>query len=74
MGIILRKFHWFSFIKLLSVGVILGIIGLGFAPTTLCTSLCDKFLGASIFSLTVNLIILLLAILWLKGNNRENSV
>lgn len=72
--VVLKKKKWFSFIKITAVGVTLGIAGLVFAPTTLCTSLCDKVLIASVVSVCLNSILLSFAILWFRSRKQGESV
>jgi hypothetical protein len=74
IGALLIKKKWFSFIKLVAIGVTLGIGGVIFAPTGLCTSMCDKTFSAGMFSLFINPIFLLFAIFWFKCRNSGRSV
>jgi uncharacterized membrane protein YvlD (DUF360 family) len=74
IGISLRKTKWLSFVKFNVIGATLGIAGLVIGPTTLCSSFCDKYIGAGLFSLLVNSFFLLLAVLWLRGSKHEDSV
>lgn len=72
IGLFLKERKWFSFYKLIAIGVLFGVAGVLLAPTTLCTSPCDKVISASTLSLIINSVLINFVILWMKGNNNEH--
>lgn len=66
IGMILKNKKRLSIVKLLVAGVVLGVFGVALAPTTLCTSLCDKIINTFVLSLVINTVLLYLVILWIN--------
>jgi len=71
LGFVLSKYDWFNIKAMLVNGFVLGLAGVLFAPTSLCSNACVKYGWALINALTINTLFIFLAIAFLYIKNRK---